>query len=279
MSGGYRVSRQNGNPGLDRPAYRDFVAATSADTTLAGFQPDILGERLVLDRLSTPNAVDGITRKLLLAAWNLEPDDLCDFILRAASDFPADPAIDVLCNLPVPSNEASAKWGWLVGDMIRTINRSDDRRTQELLAKLAALAQTYPTEPNLQNALARAEFHLANIFLFAEDNYEQAARWFDAAMGHSIPKTDIEASIRNNRGILHIKMQNEDQAFRDWTDVIANERVSDEARGLLLQQQSRHLRAAGTPQGRHPRSIGRPCPPRNLARPPLHRADSAQHLL
>jgi len=35
---------------VDRHVYRDFVAATSTDM-LAGFQPDILGERFVLDRL------------------------------------------------------------------------------------------------------------------------------------------------------------------------------------------------------------------------------------
>jgi tetratricopeptide (TPR) repeat protein len=219
---------------VDRHVYRDFVAATSADSTLAGFQPDILGERLVLDRLHAGDGVDGITKRLLLAAWSLEPDDLCDFILRAASDFATDPAIDVLCDLPCPSNAARTKWGGLAGDMIRITNRSDDQRTQDLLAKLDNLARTYPTEPNLQNALARAEFHLANVFLFAEENYERAARWFDAAIGHAIPGTDVEASVRNNRGILHDTMQNEDQAFRDWSDVIANESVPDEARACSL---------------------------------------------
>jgi tetratricopeptide (TPR) repeat protein len=219
---------------VDPHVYREFVAATSTDTTLAGFQPDILGERFVLDRLRTASGLDGITKKLLLAAWSLEPDDLCDFILRAASDFPADPAIDALCDLPCRSSNARAKWGWLVGEMIRAINHSDDSRTQELLAKLNALAITHPSELNVQSALARAEFNLANIFLLTEGNYEQAARWFDVAMGHVVPGTDIEASIRNNRGILHIEMQNEDQAFRDWSDVIANKAVSDEARACSL---------------------------------------------
>ncbi len=103
---------------------------------LAGFQPDILGERLTLDRLRAADGVDGVTKRLLLAAWSLEPDDLCDLILRAASDFPSDPAINVLWNLPCPSNDARLRWGRLVGDMIRITNRSDDRRTQDLLAKL-----------------------------------------------------------------------------------------------------------------------------------------------
>jgi tetratricopeptide (TPR) repeat protein len=86
----------------------------------------------------------------------------------------------------------------------------------------------------LQNALARAEFHLANIFLFTEEDYGHAAHWFDNAIGHAIPGSDVEASIRNNRGILYHTMQNEDQAFRDWSDVIANESVPDEARACSL---------------------------------------------
>ena len=215
---------------IDRHAYRDFVAATSADSTLAGFQPDILGERLVLDRLQAGNGVDGTTKRLLLAAWSLEPGDLCDFIVRAASDFPTDLGIDLLCDLPCPSNRARTRWGWLVGDMIRIANRSDDRRARELLGKLDNLARTYPTEPNVQDALARAELHLANTFLFTEEDYGQAAHWFDAAIGHASPGSAVEASIRNNRGILHHTMENEDQAFRDWSDVIANESVPDEAR-------------------------------------------------
>lgn len=215
---------------VDRHAYQDFVAATNADSTLAGFQPDILGERLVLDRLQAGGGVDGVTKRLLLAGWALEPNDLCDFILRAASDFPSDPAIDILCDLPCPSDHARTRWGWLVGDMIRIANRSDDRRTRELLGKLDKLARANPTEANLQDALARAELHLANIFLLTEEDYGLAAHWFDAAIRHANPGSHIEASIRNNRGILHHTMQNEDQAFQDWSDVIANESVPDEAR-------------------------------------------------
>jgi hypothetical protein len=125
-----------------RPLYRDFVAATSSDSTLAGFHPDILGERLVLNRLQRGNEVEGVTKRLLLEAWRLEPEDLCDFILRAASDFPTGPALDVLCDLPCESSEARTRWGWLVGDLVRSINRGDDRRTQQLLAKLETLART-----------------------------------------------------------------------------------------------------------------------------------------
>ena len=231
---------------VDRRTYHDFVAATSTETTLAGFQPDILGERLVLDRLRPDCGLDGVTRRLLLTAWDLAPDDLCDFILRAASDFPADRGIDILCALPCESEESRAKWGSLVGNLIRIANRSDDRRTRRLIETLGTMAATYSAEHSLQNALARAELHLGNIFLFAERNYEKASTCFDAAITHAGLDTDIEASVINNRGILHLEMRNEDKAFADWSDVIANRVASDEARACSLNNRAdifarRHL--------------------------------------
>jgi tetratricopeptide (TPR) repeat protein len=231
---------------VDRHTYRDFVAAPSTEVTLAGFQPDILGEHVVLERLKTGSGLDGITRRLLFTAWNLEPDDLCGFILRAASDFPAHPGIDILCDLPCQSEETRAKWGRLVGDLIRVANRSDDPRTQRLLETLERTVRRYSTEHDLQNALARAELHLGNVFLFAENNYAQASTWFDAAIGHAGSGTDIEASVINNRGILYHEMQKEDEAFEDWSYVIANKAASDEARACSLNNRAdifarRHL--------------------------------------
>lgn len=230
---------------VDPGDYRDFVAATSSDIMLAGFQPDVLGERLVLDRLSIASALQGVTRRLLFAAWGLEPDDLCNFILRTIADFPADPAVDALCDLPLRSSEERARWGRLVGDIIQAMNRGDDHRTRDLLDRLGTLARSHPTEPELQNALARAQFNVANIFLFAEGNHERAAFWFDAAMGHVAPGTAIEASIRNNRGILNVEMQNEDQAFQEWSDVIANKTAPDEARACSLNNRADILAQRG----------------------------------
>jgi tetratricopeptide (TPR) repeat protein len=214
---------------LDRAQYRDFVAGTSTEATLIGFQPDILGERMVLNRLKPPAGVDGVARKLLTAAWHIQPDDLCDFILRVADDFPGDQEIVTLCDLPCESANARFKWGWLVGDLIRVVNRSDDPGTAKLLKELEALALDHPREPHLQMALARAELHLGNIFLFAERDYGRASARFDDAIRHGVG-TPIEASVINNRGILNLHLRNEDNAFADWSAVIANDAASDEAR-------------------------------------------------
>jgi tetratricopeptide (TPR) repeat protein len=214
---------------LDRSQYRDFVAGTSTEATLVGFQPDILGERMILNRLKPPSGVEGVVRKLLIAAWHIQPDDLCDFILRVADDFPGDQEIVTLCDLPRESADARFKWGWLVGDLIRVVNRSDDPGTGKLLKELEALALASPGEPRLQMALARAEFHLGNVFLFADRDYGQASARYDDAIRHGVG-TQIEASVINNRGILKLHLRNEDEAFADWSAVIDNNAASDEVR-------------------------------------------------
>ena len=69
---------------VDPRVYRDLVAATAGETMLAGLQPDILGERFLLDRLAAVSGVDGNIKRLVLAAWSLQPDDFCDFVVRTA---------------------------------------------------------------------------------------------------------------------------------------------------------------------------------------------------
>jgi hypothetical protein len=114
---------------LDRGQYRDFVAGASTEAILVGFRPDILGERMILNRLKPSPGDDGVARKLPKAAWHIQPDDVCDFILRVADDFPGDQEIVTLCDLPGESAAARFKRGWLVGDLIRVVNRSDDPGT------------------------------------------------------------------------------------------------------------------------------------------------------
>ena len=142
---------------VDLRVYRDLVAATSGESMLAGLQPDILGERFLLDRLKGGSGVDEKTKRLLVAVWTFQPDDLCDFVVRTASDFPGDTGLDALCDLPVESAEARGRWGRLVGDLVRVANRSTDRRTQRLLEALRELADEHAAERDLQRALARAE--------------------------------------------------------------------------------------------------------------------------
>jgi tetratricopeptide (TPR) repeat protein len=220
---------------VDPPAaYRDFVAATSGETMLAGLQPDMLGERFVLDRFAEGGGVGESAKRLLGAAWALQPDDLCDFVVRTASDFPTDVGLGALCELSLDSAEARGRWGRLVGDLVRVANRSTDRRTQGLLGALRELADRHFAEGELQRALAVAELYLGNIFLFSEHDHARASTQFEAAIARAGVGSEIEAAAINNRGILHHEVRDEDNAFSDWSDVIAKDGVSDEARACSL---------------------------------------------
>ncbi|HVV48972.1 MAG TPA: hypothetical protein VHO06_04885 [Polyangia bacterium] len=222
-------------PDLIEPrVYRDAVAATNADPALAGLQPDILGERFVLDRLTAGDGSHFAARKLLVVGWKIQPDDVCDFVVRTASDFPGDPGLEVLCALPTDSPLARSRWGRLVADLIRVANRSTDPMTGRLLSALRELVRKHSDEEHVARALALAELYLGNIFLFAEENYSEAQSRFEAAIALARGASDIVAAAVNNRGIVYHLIENEDKAFADWSDVISASMISDEARACAL---------------------------------------------
>ncbi len=219
---------------IDPRMYRDVVAATSGEAVLAGLQPDILGERFVLDRLTAGGGASQVAKRLLAAAWRVQPDDLCEFVVRAASDFPGDAGLDALCALPLESPADRGRWGLLVGDLVRVANRSADTRAQRLLGELRNLSRRNAGEKEIKRAHARAELYLGNILLFAEQNYVQAAVQFETAITLAGATSEIGVAAINNRGILHHCMQDEDKAFADWNEVIAKTGISDEARACSL---------------------------------------------
>jgi tetratricopeptide (TPR) repeat protein len=218
---------------LDYRAYGDLVGASS-DSVLMGLQPDILGERFVLDRLAGDVAMAQSTRSLVALAWNDQPRDLCEFILRTVSDFPGDPAIDLLCQLPLESASARVQWGWLVGAMLHIARRAADRQPRRLLDALRKLASTHPAEDGVRTALARAELYLGNTLLFADHDLQAAEQQFDRAIELAGPGSEVAAAAVNNRGILRQEIHDEDLAFTDWSSVIEMGDVSDEARACSL---------------------------------------------
>jgi tetratricopeptide (TPR) repeat protein len=219
---------------LDFQNYQSLVPGAGDDTILSGLQPDILGERFVLDQLATGRGNRDRTKKLVRTAWELQPGDLIDFVVRVASDFPGDSGVDALCELPLDSAKSRAAWGFLVGSLIVAANRSSDQRTQRLLEDLRLLANRHSEEPGLQESLGRAEFALGNVLLFEEGNVTAASSQFDVAIARAGAQSEIGAAAINNRGIAHHQAQDKAKAFADWCEVIATERVADEARACAL---------------------------------------------
>ncbi len=217
---------------VDREIYQDFVSGTGADSILPGFQPDILGERLILNRL-TSTATSGVMLKLRDAAWGLQTLDLCAFVVRVAADFPDHPGLAILCDLALNSATDRVAWAYLVGNLIQIAARADDGLVTQLLDKLKGLSQTNVSELTLQNGLARAELFMGNK-LREELKYERAAVHYDAGLGHATPGGDLQAALMNNRGILYDEMASEEEAFAAFTAVIDNTAASDEGRACSL---------------------------------------------
>lgn len=219
---------------VDEQLYLELAAASGIERSLPGLQPDVLGERLVLDRVVSGPASANSFRRLLVTAWSLQADDVCDFIIRAASDFPEDAALDTLCDLPLGHAGTHARWARLVADIVRVSKRSDSALSQRLLTKLRNLADSRPDDAELSQECARAELYLGNILFFAEDDYAAASAQYEATIARAGEQSEMAASAVNNRGILHNAAMKEDAAFDDWTAVIEQATVSDEARACSL---------------------------------------------
>jgi tetratricopeptide (TPR) repeat protein len=220
---------------IDSDEYNALVGAAAGENTLPGLQPDVLGERFVLDRLTAAGGASRVARRLLLAAWKVAPDDLCAFVVRAASDYPDDEALDaILWDLPLESSDARRIWGVLAGDLVRVLNRSADPRSRRLLAVLRELSRVHDAEAGLRHALARAELYLGHVLFITEDDRENAATSYEAALALAEPDSEIAASAINNRGILRDEAEDEESAWADWSKVIAMRQASDEARACAL---------------------------------------------
>jgi tetratricopeptide (TPR) repeat protein len=231
---------------LDVDEYNALVGAPCSDTTLPGLQPDVLGERLALDRLTAGGGLGRVARRLLLVAWSIQPDDLCDFAVRAASDYPGDGALDaILWDLPLESADARRRWGGLAGDLVRVVNRSGDPRSQRLITVLRALYRAHDTEVGLRETLARAELYLGHVFFLTEGDRKNAAARYEAALALAEPDSEIAASAINNRGILRNDTEDEESAFADWSKVIAMNQASDEARACALNNRADVLARRG----------------------------------
>lgn len=219
---------------IDLKSYCDLVSAPSNEPSLPGMQPDILGERFVLNKITERHPLEQSCRRLLLVAWAFQGAGLCDFIVRATLDFPHDPALAKLCDLPLDTPEMRTRWGRLVAEMVRVIGKSDSVLSQSMLIKLRALSDSFDGEHELRTECARAELYLGNILMFVDADAERALSQFQLTMSRAGAGSDMEASAINNRGIIHSQMKDAENAFKDWTKVIESAGASDEARACSL---------------------------------------------
>lgn len=271
---------------LDQALYCDIASSASGNSgaTLAGLQPDILGERFVLDRLAASGIAGQNARALLLAAWCWQPNDVRIVTLRCVADFQGDPAIHTLFDLPLDTVDARRYWADMVADFIPYAGESDENFSNQQQRKLIAIADSHPHEADLRDATARAYYHRALQFMF--DDNSIAIEQFDSAIAragkdsliakmamhnrvilqraddknydpfkvftmvidsHDAPD-ELRACAFNNRADLYVERGEHDHAIQDRSEVLALKRTHPDRRYIALFRRSRSYAALGSVQ-------------------------------
>ncbi|XZE44052.1 SMEK domain-containing protein [Pirellulaceae bacterium SH467] len=218
---------------LDEALYSDMASSSrGGGATLAGLQPDILGERLVLDRLSESGIAGQNARALLLAAWSFQPRDVGVVALRCVFDFQGDPSIQTLFDLPLDTAESRRYWADMVADLLPHTGDGDDTFAKKQLQKLTPIANSHPEERELQEATARADYHMALTFMFRENSV--AIALFDAAIARVGSESLIGKMAIHNRAILRRHTDESYDAFEEFTMIIDSLDAHDELRACAF---------------------------------------------
>ena len=220
---------------IDDALYSDFSGSAPSGNSLPGLQPDILGERHLLDQLSATDRAGTQAQRLLHAGWRFQPHDLAVVAIRTFTDFPSDPALAKLFDLPLDTPENRLTWSEMVCDLVLLSNCSDHPFAQNQFAKLREVANSHAGENDLQMALARAEFNLGHILQFVEGEYAVAATHFQAAIKRAGEGTLVAAMAEHGLGIiLHEVDQDPDMVLQAVSTIIDLPETEDEQRASAL---------------------------------------------
>jgi tetratricopeptide (TPR) repeat protein len=220
---------------VDDSLYSDFSGSAPGGNSFQGLQPDILGERYLLDQLSAPGRAGMQAQRLLRAAWRFQPNDLAVIASRTFTDFPTDPALAALFDLPLDTPEDRLSWSEMVCDLVLNSHRSDHPFAQSQFAKLREAANSHENERELQMSLARADFNLGHILLFEEENYPAAAAQFQAAIKRAGEGSLVAALAEHGLGIiLHNRDEDSELALQAVSTVIDLPETGDEQRASAL---------------------------------------------
>lgn len=211
-------------------AYQN-LGVVRLDELLLGMKPDILGEMLVLDRL-TQGGVEGMASgRLARLAFDADPDAFAAFVERAAADHHQHPGLLALLRAgyqsPDPERLLDA-----AAAVFAHLRHREDPVVVWTLAELEALVSQSPTD-SLRQLLAIARFRAANLALASEPP-STALALFTEALDETEPDWPVSANILNNRGIAHLVLEDVQSAFADFTAVVETPSATDEARACAL---------------------------------------------
>jgi tetratricopeptide (TPR) repeat protein len=217
---------------LDEARYGDMAGSAGGTATLAGLQPDILGERFALDRLSDAGIAGLNARRLLLAGWSFQPRDVRVVAVRCAFDFHGDPALYKLFDLPLDSSEARTQWAEMVADLMALTRDFEEPLAKQQLRKLIPIADSHPEERELQEAAARADYNIGRNYMFRENGI--AIERFNAAIARVGNDSLIAKMAVHNRAILYRQSDESYDGFDVFTMMIESHEATDEMRACAF---------------------------------------------
>ena len=219
---------------IDAATHNILAGSPSSGNTLTSLQPDVLGELYVLDRLEEAFDDPEAVRVLVNFAWELSSERFCDFIVRAAMDFPDEGALLKLCELPGAST-AHPRWARLVGEIISATGRDAGGVIDMVLA--AMRRDVMPAAVGeLAEAVASAELALANVMLARRRNPDLVLEQFGRVLAIAQPDSAVAIAGRNNRAIVYSEMRDQERALTEWSAIAdgTSAGVKDEIRACAL---------------------------------------------
>ena len=145
---------------FDESAYCDFAGVSKVGASLSGLQPDLLGERFVLDSLNAEGIHGQNSRRLFQAACRIQPDDVVGFSVRAFLDFRKDPKIETLLDTSTDSPEMRVFRAKLLSILCAMSDAPFDDFLNQKLDALVEAADCHREEVELQELTAIAEYNL-----------------------------------------------------------------------------------------------------------------------
>lgn len=230
---------------LNENAYCDFAGSSQVGNSLSGLQPDLLGERFVLDALCEVGLRGQKYKRLFKVACREQPDNVAEFAFRAFLDFGNVPATQQLLNVPSDSYEYRIFRAKLVSQLFAMPSLMFNDFMNEQLDDLIKVADCFTEEERLQELTALAEYNLACVLFlgpklpgFLPSFKEVACSRFDAVIARVGENSRVGVLALLNRGVL---FDDDKMAVPLWTKVIESDAANDETRACALNNRANCL--------------------------------------
>jgi tetratricopeptide (TPR) repeat protein len=225
---------------LDTELYCNITGSSKDIKYLSGLQPDLLGERYVLDCLNKTGLASGGFMRLLLAAYEFQPEGVLAFTTKTFFDFPEDICIPQLFDLPKDSAAFRLLKARLVSNVMVGLSSIFNGFLHEKLKEIIIAADLYPEEQDLQKYVALAEYNLGcsmilplempfylRVIFSSINNKAEAMKRFDAVLTRVGENSQIGIMALLNRGTFETNVE---QVIRLLTKVINSNYSTNEYR-------------------------------------------------